>query len=556
MRESSKKNLKIIWLVIVVFGLISGGTLVSFALKHSLWLLPLCPVIVVLMYYLSLFFRYKSYSILYDKKGYDTSFIYMDPFYILFKDPDKKIFGRVHNKNYFSIGEIVPKFNLPQNREEFDKLKADFTFTVFESIAGSFILLVLSCLAVYFIYVYVFSEVLLFFFDVALIFLILFSSTQILFTLLEGEICLGVPNDKIDTGEVDEEGKHIIKHVLTDEQYDYLLACKLLIYGSYNERNKGVKRTYLLKIISDYLNKELTIDDVSRDDIKIVDYILREYLDMKITRLNSGIEKYINYLYSHFDTIAVEKTSRFKDDTKAYLVICSHMVMYYIKKGDTSKAKELFDKLSNINFDEKKDKDLIYLRSKNAAFLGLDNYDIDEVLKEDNIVYNGLDVFSKFTEDYIEVEKDSKFFLESIEDREERLKRREERKALREEKEDKEEKEEKKKHLFGKKDKKDKKDKKHKDDESLVNGEVSLENEFEYEEAEAETSEIIDDVKEEINEDTKLSEDILGKKDNDTIVNDIENEESYEVRERDTKYDTKAFWDEADDMLKKNFLSD
>lgn len=163
---------------------------------------------------------------------------------------------------------------------------------------------------------------------------------------------------------------------------------------------------------------------------------------------------------------------------------------------------------------------------------------------------------SKFTEDYIEVEKDSKFFLESIEDREERLKRREERKALREEKEDKEEKEEKKKHLFGKKDKKDKKDKKNKDDESLVNGEVSLENEFEYEEAEAETSEIIDDVKEEINEDTKLSEDIFDEKDNDTIVNDIENEESYEVRERDTKYDTKAFWDEADDMLKKNFLSD
>ena len=269
---------------------------------------------------------------------------------------------------------------------------------------------------------------------------------------------------------------------------------------------------------------------------------------MKITRLNSGIEKYINYLYSHFDTIAVEKTSRFKDDTKAYLVICSHMVMYYIKKGDTSKAKELFDKLSNINFDEKKDKDLIYLRSKNAAFLGLDNYDIDEVLKEDNIVYNGLDVFSKFTEDYIEVEKDSKFFLESIEDREER-------KALREEKEDKEEKEEKKKNHFSKKDKKDKKDKKHKDDESFVNGEVSLENEFEYEEAEAETSEIIDDVKEEINEDTKLSEDILDEKDNDTIVN-IENEDSYEVRERDTKYDTKAFWDEADDMLKKNFLSD
>lgn len=414
MRESSRKNLKIIWFVTILFGLISGGILVSFAISHDfIWLLPICPFLIVLMYYLSLYFKYKSYSIIYNKKGYDTAMLYMDPFYVLYEEPDKKSFGRVHNKHYFSLGVLIPKFKIPENDKEFETLKKNFTFSTFESIAGSLLLLVLSCLGTYFLFVYIFSDMILFCVDVVLIFLILFSSTQILFTIIEGNICLGIPNDKIDSGEVDEEGHHIIKHVLTEEQYDYLLACKMLIYGSYNKDNKNIKKNYLLKKISDYLNKDLTIDDISKDDIYIVDFVLRDYLDAKFGRLNVGYSRYINYLYDNYEEIVVNKTSPLKEDIKDYLIICYHMICYYVKRKDLKKANELLDKLLEVQMDEDKNKDLVYLRNKSMALLKRESRALEDVLKDEDIVYNGLDIFSKVTEDYVQIEKDYVYLTET-----------------------------------------------------------------------------------------------------------------------------------------------
>jgi len=248
MRENSKKNLKIIWLVTLLFGLICGSILLSFAVSNKLYiLLPICPVFIFIMYYLSLFFKYKSYSLIYSKKGYDTTMLYMDPFCILYKYPNKKYLKSLHNNHYFSIGVVVPRFKFPQNREEFDKLKNKFTLSTFESIAGSLLLLVIACLLVYFLFVYIFSDAILFCVDVALIFLILFTSTQILFSFIEGDKCLDIVNEKVDSGEKDEKGHHAYKDELTLEQYDYLVACKLLVFGSYNSDNKDIKRNYLLK---------------------------------------------------------------------------------------------------------------------------------------------------------------------------------------------------------------------------------------------------------------------------------------------------------------------
>ncbi|MCQ4794442.1 hypothetical protein NE604_02150 [Anaerofustis stercorihominis] len=426
MRKSSKKNLKIIWLVILLFGLISGGILISFAIGHKLyWVAPICPILIILMYYLSLYFKYKSYSIIYNKKGYDTTMLYIDPFYTLYRDPDKKYRGRLHNKHYFSLGVTVPKFKYPQNDEEFNKLKGDFTFTTFENIAGNLLLLVLACISVYFLFVYIFSDIILFFIDVALIFLILFTSTQILFILLEGDKCLDIPNDKIDTGEKDEEGHHIVKNSFTEEQYDYLVASKFLLYGSYNLKNRDVKRNYLLKKISDYLNKDFDLKDLDFEDMYTVDFVLRDYLDVKFGRLNVGFSKYINFLYENFDDIAVNKISSLKDDIKEYLVVCHHIIAYFIKRKDYKKANDLYDKLSDFDLDEKKDKDLIYLKKRNAALLKIEGSDINNVLIDDTIVYNGLDVFSKVTSNYLEEEKDYRYITETKSQRDKRRKERE-----------------------------------------------------------------------------------------------------------------------------------
>ncbi|WP_294468126.1 hypothetical protein [uncultured Anaerofustis sp.] len=460
MRTSSKKNLKIIWLVILLFGLISGGILISFAIGHKLyWVAPICPILIILMYYLSLYFKYKSYSIIYNKKGYDTTMLYMDPFYVLYKNPDKKYRGRLHNKHYFSLGVTVPKFKYPQNDEEFNKLKNNFTFTTFENIAGNLLLLVLACISVYFLFVYIFSDIILFFIDVALIFLILFTSTQILFILLEGDKCLDIPNDKIDTGEKDEEGHHIVKNSLTEEQYDYLVASKFLLYGSYNLQNKDIKRNYLLKKISDYLNRDFMLEEFDFEDMYTVDFVLRDYLDVKFGRLNVGFSKYINFLYENFDDIAVNKISPLKDDIKEYLVVCHHIVAYFIKRKDYKKANDLYEKMSNFDFDEKKDKDLIYLKKRNAALLKIDDSDINNVLTEETIVYNGLDVFSKVTSNYIDEEKDYRYITETKSQRDKRRKEREdklrEQGLLIEDTSEKEEDKPKKKGLFKKRNKKE-----------------------------------------------------------------------------------------------------
>jgi len=156
----------------------------------------------------------------------------------------------------------------------------------------------------------------------------------------------------------------------------------------------------------------------------IVDFVLRDYLDVKFGRLNAGFNKYINFLYENFEDIAINQISPLKSNIKDYLIICNHMVLYFIKKKDNKKANDLFDKLSGIALDEKKDKDLLYLKNKNAALLNKADININDVLTDENIVYNGLDIFSKVTEDYIEIEKDSKHILETKAKRDKRRKER------------------------------------------------------------------------------------------------------------------------------------
>lgn len=81
--------------------------------------------------------------------------------------------------------------------------------------------------------------------------------------------------------------------------------------------------------------------------------------------------------------------------------------------------------MSDFDLDEKKDKDLIYLKKRNAALLKIEGSDINNVLIDDTIVYNGLDVFSKVTSNYLEEEKDYRYITETKSQRDKRRKERE-----------------------------------------------------------------------------------------------------------------------------------
>ena len=89
------------------------------------------------------------------------------------------------------------------------------------------------------------------------------------------------------------------------------------------------------------------------------------------------------------------------------------MICYYVKRKDLKKANELLDKLLEVQMDEDKNKDFVYLRNKSMALLKRENRVLEDVLKDENIVYNGLDIFSKVTEDYVQIEKDSVYLTET-----------------------------------------------------------------------------------------------------------------------------------------------